>query len=140
MKNVILISLFLISCAPKPSNTLSKISVAPTSTIIGVWKNSLQEIDFSQVVLNQEVAADKVLVCNGGYALTTVVGGVQPGGIKINGDGTQGTLQFGQLKYVGASDGRCIDYSREAMTYVVAGDVLTLCYLSYSHCENFTRE
>jgi hypothetical protein len=126
------------NAAPDPSPTLG-------SSILEKWVSSDPSlnltIDFSQMNLGNEYSSNSLVVCNGSYDSTsdstTPVNGVDPGYVLLSGTPESGTLQVGNLEYVGASNPFCQETSKEPYTYQITNGVLSLCSVNYGNCVTF---
>jgi hypothetical protein len=68
------------------------------------------------------------------------VNGVASGSVRTTGTPYKGTIQFGNVAYVGATDSRCHDISKEAYSYETdGGQIVTICIVNanYPYCTQY---
>jgi hypothetical protein len=123
------LTLGLMACGQDPTSS----SPTPVGNVNAKWVSSYNTFDFSQVALNTESNADLVVLCDGSYGNSGQVNGVSEGNVTITGTSSQGLVQFGHLKYVGASNSLCRDYTKEGYQYQVSadGNTMTLTMVNY---------
>jgi hypothetical protein len=147
MKYLFLSLIFLSACGDNvhPTQTVVQ-TVAATADVSIVNKFTatsspvvIQNLDLSQVVLNTTQSADLVLSCDGSFGNNVTNNGVTSGNVRTTGTTTQGTIQFGNTKYVGASNPDCNAASKEAYSYNIEGNELTLCLVNpnYPYCTTY---
>lgn len=139
MKNVLMLtvmSLMFLGCGKDGTNGTNPV----VNSLNSVWSSSYATLDLTKLTVNTEQSADDVLACNGNFGNNGPINGVQNGNVKAEGNETNGLIQFGNLKYVGASDSHCSDFSKETYYYFVSTEGLTLCMKNYVVCFSFTKQ
>lgn len=143
MKNLLLlglITLSLVSCGKKKANVVQPIQPETNVSVLNTFRSDsglhgINEIDFSTSQIGVPVIET---FCNGTYGNSGLVNGVDRGQSLLEGSETEGTLQFGNLAYVGASNPLCRAMSKERYTYKITGKVMKLCMVNYPFCADYT--
>lgn len=115
----------------------------PYNVIASVWVNPVngKVLDLSQLPLNREVSASLIIACDGTYGNSGKINGISLGNVELSGTISSGLLVFGHLKYVGASDISCHDYSREVYQYDLQSDgMMVLCMKNYPYCTTYVKQ
>jgi hypothetical protein len=97
-------------------------------------------IDFSALKLNATQPSNDLLNCDGSMGNIGSVNGVASGSVRTTGTPYKGTIQFGNVAYVGATDSRCHDISKEAYSYETdGGQIVTICIVNanYPYCTQY---
>lgn len=98
-------------------------------------------IDFSALKLNATQPSNDLFNCDGSMGNSGSVNGVASGSVRTTGTPYKGTIQFGNVAYVGATDSRCHDISKEAYSYETdGGQIVTICIVNanYPYCTQYT--
>lgn len=156
MKLVTLITLLVLSVSCGRSHnagSIAEIPAAPelpTEIINASIFNQFQSVDgeglhginsFNLAGGELNVQSDVLALeslCDGSYGNVGDVNGAQPSRITFTGDATNGILQIGNTKYVGASNPVCRELSKESYTYTMSEQTLTLCMVNYPFCADYT--
>lgn len=129
---------------PGPTQTLP-----PEPSILNKWVETaaspvLQSPDFTSMALNTTGSGDATLGCTGSYGNNIVVNTMTSGQARIQGNSTDGFIQFGNTKYVGMdfttiAGLNCKNASKEMYRYTIRSQILTLCLtnLSYPYCSTY---
>lgn len=134
MKSALLIFslLTLASCGPGKTGGKNPPVINPPapvedSSILSQFSNARTTLDFRLLTIGTEQSAQDVLNCDGNLGNAGLVNGVAEDSVLATGNEQNGTIQYGHLKYVGASDSQCRSSSKESYTYSITGTELTLC-------------
>lgn len=137
MKSALLIFslLTLASCGPGKTGGSNSPVPVPTdgSSILSQFTNTnassaLPTLDFRLLTLDGKQPSSNALNCDGTLGNSGKVSGVDENEVRVIGDEKNGTIEFGHLAYVGATEfAACRAASKEAYTYSVSNKVLTLC-------------
>lgn len=132
--NLILASLLtLVSCGkPTGTRTTTPAPYEPTR-ITNLWVNLRDgsELDLRAVTINQAQIAWDIIDCDGTLGNNGKVNGTDPKTVFFTGSNFEGSVQFGHLEYVNASDLRCRAFSKERYEYKMIGDTLRLKNIEY---------
>jgi len=123
---------------PLPSDVVNESVLNKFESVDGQGLHGINQLDYSQVTLGVPTQDTN---CNGSYGNVGLVNGVDRGFSLMTGSTESGTLQFGHLAYKDATPAAlattCKAVSKEAYTYVMNGDVLTLCMVNYNFCADY---
>lgn len=94
--------------------------------VSNVWVNLRDNsiLDLRAVNLNNLQLADDILVCTGQVGNEGMTNGVPPRQVFFTGSNFEGSIQFGHLNYVNATDLRCRAFSKERYEYKIVGEFL----------------
>lgn len=165
MKNsLLLISLTLlaVSCGPgktggnaSPAPEIPEVIVPADASISSQFINTntsskLPSLDFRLLTVTGKQPSSNAINCDGTLGNSGKVNGVDEEEVRVEGDEQNGTIQFGHLAYVNATEAiACRAASKESYTYSITGTVLTLCNVNCINnvypscfanpCETFTK-
>lgn len=89
--------------------------------------SKLPTLDFRLLAFGKQ-PSENAINCNGTLGNSGKVNGVSENEVRVTGDVQNGTIQFGHLSYVGATNEiSCRAASKESYTYSITESVLTLC-------------
>ena len=108
-------------------------------------------LDFRLLTVTGKQPSSNAINCDGTLGNSGKVNGIDPEEVRVTGDEQTGTIEYGHLAYVGATNyAGCRAASKEAYTYSISGDVLTLCNVNCingvyagcasSPCETYTKQ
>lgn len=143
MKQLFLIAILTISVScgkksndshPQPANeTLFHEFVS----VDGNGLHGINNLDYRSVFLNTQLDTGLETLCDGTYGNSGQVNGADPSRTLITGDAYNGVIQVGHTKYVGATNPLCREISKEAYTYSMNKNILTLCMVNYDFCADY---
>jgi hypothetical protein len=150
------ILLVLVSCG-NPHKSSKHSAPAPELTSVkNSWLNNsstgfFASLDFTQLTLGTEQPSNDVFLCDGALGNSGQVNGVNEASILSVGTEQSGTIQFGHMEYVGASNyAKCRALSKESYTYEITGNTMKFCNVnclngtypscSANPCEFFTKQ
>jgi hypothetical protein len=97
-------------------------------------------INFTALKLNATQPSNDLINCDGSMGNNGSVNGVASGSVRTTGTPYKGTIQFGNVAYVGATDSRCHDISKEAYSYDAdskGGITICLTNALYPYCTTY---
>lgn len=131
---IILSMLTVVSCGKVTKNVHHIHEIEPEILVTEAprleqrWVNLRDQsiLDLSQVRVNNLQPADDVLYCSGQVGNGGLVNGVPTQQVYFTGSSFEGTIQFGHLNYVNATDARCRAFSKERYEYKMVGEFLQI--------------
>jgi hypothetical protein len=90
-------------------------------SIFSNWFNQTtnQPFDLSSYSLRVQASADLIVHCDGTNSDQADTNGVLANNVLFEGTTSAGIIQFGSLKFVGASNSSCQSFNKATLTYVV---------------------
>lgn len=154
-----LISLLAVSCGPgktggnaSPAPEIPEVEDASISSqfINTNTSSKLPSLDFRLLTVTGKQPSSNAINCDGTLGNSGKVNGVDEEEVRVVGNEQTGTIEFGHLAYVNATEAiACRAASKESYTYSITGTVLTLCNVNCINnvypscfanpCETFTK-
>lgn len=148
--------LLAVSCGPGKTggnNTVTPapeipVEVLPADTSISSQfintntSSKLPSLDFRLLTLTGKQPSSNAINCDGTLGNSGKVNGVDEEEVRVEGNEQTGTIQFGHLAYVNATEAiACRAASKESYTYSITGTTLTLCNVNclngvYAGCKD----